>query len=361
MRWMHLNAQQIFPTANVYRHGPVRELDHTLTDEIGAVLIDIPAGPMPFDEFIASDHSTAMGVVILHKGKIVFEQYPRMKDYEKPIYWSVAKVMPATIIRMLEEEGRIDVGKPIDHYIKDLSESAFAGITIRNILDMASGLDCGDEYEDRQSCYYQYTMGIGDGFREGDAPDNPYDYLKTLEAEKLSEQGTTYSYSGVNTFILGWLVEELTGYAFNDVFTREIWQHIGAEADASFVAYRYGIPLTHGGFLSNLRDLARFGLLFTPSYPVVSDKKIISDAHIKFLLAPGNPLLRNENGSQSIYQWNVSQNGNMKKGGWGGQGLLINPERDIVAVFASYFKDDYSEVPLESAVIKVLEDVYGSR
>ena len=85
----------------------------------------------------------------------------------------------------------------------------------------------------------------------------------------------------MSTFIVGWLVEKLTGYPFQDVFTREIWWHLGAEADASFIAYRYGIPLTHGGFLAKPRDLARFGLLFTPSHRLVSPRKIISDEHIE--------------------------------------------------------------------------------
>jgi len=43
---------------------------------------------------------------------------------------------------------------------------------------------------------------------------------------------------------LSWLVEEVTGYPFQDLVTKEIWHHIGAESDASFIAYRYGIPLT---------------------------------------------------------------------------------------------------------------------
>ena len=54
---------------------------------------------------------------------------------------------------------------------------------------MATGLDCGDEYDDRQSCYYRYSMAIGDGFREPDAPDNPYDFLATAKQSRLAEQG----------------------------------------------------------------------------------------------------------------------------------------------------------------------------
>ena len=370
MRWMHLNAHQIFPTVNVYRRGAVRELDVAINPAIGESEIETPSGPLSFDDYLSSEHSTAMGLVVLHRGRVAYERYPRMKPYEKPIYWSVAKVMPATLLRIMEERGDVDVSKPIEYYISDLAKSDFAGITVRNILDMASGLDCQDEYENRQSCYYQYSMAIGDGFREGDAPDNPYDFLKTLRVTRHAEQGELFSYSGVNTFILGWLVEELTGDPFQDVFTREIWQHLGAEADASFVAYRYGIPLAHGGFLSNLRDLARFGLLFTPSWETVAEQQIISDAHVDFIANDGNPALLQNAGvppvdvsgvRHNIYQWDaIHANGNFFKGGWGGQGLLVNPDRDLVAVFVSYFKEDFSEVPLERAVFQVLDDVYGN-
>lgn len=370
MRWMHLNTTQMFPTVKVYRNGPVRELEYDIMDEIADFEVDTPQGNVPFAEFLESGQSTAMGVVIVHEGKIVYETYPRMQEHEQPIYWSTGKVLPATIVRIFEERGLIDVSRPIETYIPDLAGSSFAGITVRNILDMASGVDCQDEYVDRQSCYYQYSMAIGDGFRDENAPDNPYDYLKTAKVPKHAKQGTRFSYSGVDTFIVGWLAEELTGHPFQDIFTQEIWTHIGAEADASFIAYRYGIPLTHGGFACNMRDLARFGLLFTPSYGVVSDRRIISDSHIELLLHGGNPDLRRNAGlpgveesgiRHNVYQWDeVYADGYIYKGGWGGQGLVVNPLNDTVAVFTSYSRDAAnSETALGPVVFQVLRGIFG--
>ena len=380
MAWMHKNAHQLFPTVNVYRNGPVRTLSPAPLEAIADFPVTTPVGPMPFAAFLDSDHATAMGVVILHRGRIVFERYPRMQEYEKPIYWSVAKVMPATLVGILEDRGEIDVSRPVEAYLPELAASDFAGISVRNILDMASGLDCGDDYDDRQSCYYRYSMAIGDGFRDANAPDNPYDFLAGVKVSRHADQGERFSYSGVNTFIAGWLVEKLTGYPLQDVFTREIWWYLGAEADASFIAYRYGIPLTHGGFLARPRDLARFGLLFTPSYPVVSARRVISEEHIDRLRFGSNPSLRQYAGdaagntpsgpagaaagqpfTHSIYQWDyVHPDGTLFKGGWGGQGLIVNPDMDIVVVFASYFKDDdYSEVDLGEAIFEVLNGVYG--
>jgi CubicO group peptidase (beta-lactamase class C family) len=234
---------------------------------------------------------------------------------------------------------------------------------------MASGLDCSDEYETWDSCYYRYSMAIGDGFRTDDAPDNPYEFAATYKARKVAEPGEKFSYSGLNTFVLAWLVEEIMHMPFQDALTKEVWYHIGAESDASYFAPRYGIPVTHGGFLSRMRDLARFGLLFTPSYSVVSDRKIISDEHIEFLRNGGNPdLLVNagipglkESGiKHNVYQWDaIFENDIFFKGGWAGQGLLVNPTWDVVAVFTSYFKEDQSEVPLEAKVFEVVNGVFG--
>jgi len=366
--WLHRHVDQMFPSTSVYRNGPVSELGYNLMDEVGDVRIDTPDGPVPFRWFIQSDHSTTMGVVVLHKGKIVFESYPRMQEYEKPTYWSTTKVMAGAVVRLLEERGLIDVSKPIDFYIPALVDSVHAGTTVRNVLDMATGVDCTENYEDFDSCYYQYSMAIGDNLRTPDAPDNPYDFLAEVQIERTRPQGEKFVYSGGTNFLLMWLVEEVTGYPYQDSITKEFWYNIGAENDAGFVAYRYGISMSHGGFHSKMRDLARFGLLYTPSYVLVSDKKIISDEHLDVLFNHGNPkLLRDGDGrgdegahiSQNTYAWGVgNESGYLSHGGWGGQGLIIHPEKDVVAVFTSYTKDDYSEVSLQRAMFKVLDEVF---
>ena len=117
-----------------------------------------------------------------------------------------------------------------------------------------------------------------------------------------------------------------------------------------------------------MRDMARFGLLFTPSYTVVADKQIISDKHIDFLRTGGNPALLTNAGAapveetgikHNIYQWGqIHTNDNFQQGGWGGQGLIVNSTHDLVAVYTSYFTDDYSEVELQPLVFEVLEGVF---
>ena len=156
---------------------------------------------------------------------------------------------------------------------------------------------------------------------------------------------------------------------FQDALSKEVWTRMGAESDASFYAARYGIPLTTGGLLARPRDVARFGLLFTPSYGVVTDDRIISERYLKILTEGGDPeIIRNNRGGWpvpedikwNVYQWDeVFANNDIYKGGWAGQGLLINPDRDLVAVWVGY---DAGVEGVRSAfgpVREVLEGVFG--
>ena len=372
MAWNNKNLNRIFPTVNVYRDGPVRPLKSRPMPEIASFQVDAPGGAIGFRDFLNSEMSTNMGLVILHKGDIVFEDYPRMEPYERLIFWSVTKVTVSSVVGILEDRGKVDIDKSIETYIPELADSSWAGIKVRNILDMASGVDCSEEYYDKTSCYYRLMESIGESHWTDTSADNPYEFLASVKVDRFAEQGTSFEYSGSNTYILGWLVEKLTGMPFQDAFSREFWTQIGAEGDAAFLAPRYGVPMFAGGLLARLRDVARFGLLFTPSYTVVSDQRIVSEAHIETLKNGGNPqLLANArwgasegvtNGTikHNVYQWDVIfSNNDIYKGGWAGQGLLVNPDRDLVAVWAGYFNDDQSEPTVLPRLRQVLDGVFG--
>jgi len=349
----------------LHRKGAVKELETSIDEDIGSIYIPTNAGNMQLNSFLDSDESTAISVLILHKGKIVFERYPRMKPHEKPVHWSVTKVLVSSLVSILESEEKVNVEHTIERYIPELSGSDFKGVKIKNILDMATGLKCPEEYVDKSACYYVYSSAIGDGYWNERSPNNPYEYVSKLKVGKYVEQGKEYDYSGINTFVLGWLVERVTGLQLHEAASEMIWSKIGAEADASFFAPRYGVPVIHGGLLARPRDLARFGLLFTPSHNVVSELPIITEKHIRRLLYQGRPeLLANqknlpEGAKHNAYQWDfVFEDGTLYKGGWAGQGIMVNPVHDYVFVWNSYFKDkDESETKLTPIMFQVAKSL----
>jgi CubicO group peptidase (beta-lactamase class C family) len=369
MAWNNKNLQQLFPSVPVYRDGQVRELKYALNSKLDEFPVDTPDGKMRFVDFLNSDHSTNMGLVVLHKGKIIFEHYPRMQEYEKPIWWSVTKVFASSLIALLEDRGLIDVSKPVGFYLPELKNSDFADVTVRNVLDMASGVDCSDGDYSRGTCYYEFEASLNDAVRSKDTADTPYEALVNMRPGKWAEQGAGFDYSGANTFVLSWIVEKVTGMPFHDVVSKEYWNKIGAEGDAAFYAARYGIALSTGGFLAKTRDMARFGLLFTPSYTMVSKEKLISDRYLNIILNEGRPeLLKNARYpgrnldaiKHNVYQWDlVFKNNDIYKAGWAGQGLLINPDKDIVAVYLGYAKDDeFSSLSVLPRLREVLNSIY---
>ena len=164
MLWSFKNLHTIFPTATVHRSGAVRELEIAIDESIGSTQVPTKLGNMELNSFLESDESTAISVLILHKGRVVFERYPRMKAHEKPVHWSVTKVLVSALVAILESKNKVNVELSIDYYIPELSGSDFMGIKIKNILDMATGINCPEEYINKfglkNSRFSKYCRGV---------------------------------------------------------------------------------------------------------------------------------------------------------------------------------------------------------
>jgi CubicO group peptidase (beta-lactamase class C family) len=270
-----------------------------------------------------------------------------MNRHDKHLYMSVSKTLAATSIAILEDRELIDVSQSVDSYLPQLADSGWAGVPIRDVLDMASGIDCRQSvpgaYENPELCYYQFEASLGWLRPTAQTAENPHAYIASLESRRPS--GEAFEYSSTNTFVLGWLAEQVTGRPYSDLISREVWQQIGAESDAILVADKFGVQIASNGVSSTLRDLARFGLLFTPDGRANVDS-IISDSYLRKIQKDGRPAIFNagrENNPRLIdgerprhntYQWDlVMEDGDFFKGGYGGQGLYISPSRDLVIAF----------------------------
>ena len=216
---------------------------------------------------------------------------------------------------------------------------------------MASGIGCleGEEgaYSNPDRCYYQYEASLGWLRATDRTMDSPFTYMASLQSHRPA--GEAFEYTSPNTFILGWLAEAITGRSYVDLLSTEIWQRMGAESDAFIVAPRRGVPIASGGISSTLRDMARFGLLFTPSgrhgtNPLVSDRYLDNIQRggrpeiYRVALDESQGYVDGEAVLHNSYQWDfVMADGDFFKGGYGGQGLYVSPSRDLVIAFFGSF------------------------
>ena len=254
----------------------------------------------------------------------------------------------------------MDVATPIEQYLPELAGSGWEGVPVIDILDMASGIECleGVEgaYSNPERCYYQYEASLGWLGATEATRDSPYDFLASLPSHRPS--GEAFEYTSPNTFVLSWLIERVLDVSYAEALSREIWRMIGAEADGSISAPRHGISIAHGGISATLRDVARFGLLFTPSWKIVASEPIVSGTYAEQIRSGGRPEIQlrglhtnaeslrvdGELPRHNTYQWDfVMQDGDFFKGGYGGQGLYISPRLDLViAYFGSFEKGGLS-------------------
>jgi CubicO group peptidase (beta-lactamase class C family) len=190
--------------------------------------------------------------------------------------------------------------------------------------------------------------------------EDTYAYLATLG--RVREPGSRWEYSSVNTAVLGWLLERVTGKTLAEVLSDELWSRMGAEGDALMAVNRNGIAVAHAGMAAMLRDVARFGLLFArratsgDGEPVISDRVLhrITDGGRAQILQPGHPAWLNH----VAYQWDaVTDQRDFFKGGFGGQLLYVVPRKDVVI---AYFGTNQSldSKPQLLPLRKMVEDLF---
>src|SRR5206468_9061858 len=100
-----------------------------------------------FDEALFDTY--ADGIVVLHRGRIVYERYFGALEPHLPhACMSVTKSYTGTLTAAFVHEGVLDDSKAIAHYLPELRGTAFEDATLRQVMDMQTGLDYTEEYAD---------------------------------------------------------------------------------------------------------------------------------------------------------------------------------------------------------------------
>ena len=138
-RWSFSNYRQLAPTTNVSRGAaPAVALARAERKDLDAVSFT-PLGktePMTWGQ--AFDANYTDGVLVMHKGKVVYERYAGALSAEKQhMSMSVTKSFFGLIGAILVAEGKLDENAKVAQYVPELKDSGFGDATIRNLLDLS--------------------------------------------------------------------------------------------------------------------------------------------------------------------------------------------------------------------------------
>lgn len=272
------------------------------------------------DNFLKSQRNT--GIVIIHNGKIRYEKYGL--DFDKNGRWtsfSVAKSFTSTLVGAAIQDGYIkSLDDNISIYMPDLKNSAYDGVTVRQLLTMTSGVKWNEDYEDKNSDVNRFNF-----VEPQKGMDATISYLRTLP--RAHEAGKVWNYNTGETNLIGVLVSSATKKQLSQYLHEKIWQPFGMENDATWLLGPSGHEIAGCCIQAATRDFARFGL-FVLANGNANGKQIVP--HDWFSQAIKKQQDIGEKGRGYGFQWWTYDDGSVSARGIFGQGIFIDPNRNLI-------------------------------
>jgi CubicO group peptidase (beta-lactamase class C family) len=262
-RWTLSHMRELVPTVNVRRGGKapsdLGDLTASAQAAIDALAFkDMQGGNRVWAHTLADTYTD--GIVVLHKGRRVYEKYQGALTPETPhSCFSITKSYAATLCATLVHEGVLDDTRLIPHYLPEMAHTAYADATLRQVMNMQIGVKYSELYSDPKAEIWQAARAAGLRSKGPNysGPQTMYDFLVTLKKE--GEHGQAFAYKTVNTDLMCWVMKRGTGQGLAEMLSERVWQKLGCEEDAFISVDSIGAPFGGGGLCASLRDMARFG------------------------------------------------------------------------------------------------------
>jgi len=271
-------------------------------------------------------------LLVLKNGRIAYEHYAFGNTARSRwMSMSVAKSITSTLIGAAIHDGKIrSIDDMVTVYVPRLVGSAYDGVSIRQLLMMASGVQWNETYTDPTSDRRR-LLEVQIAQQSGSA----VELMRTLV--RAATPGTVNNYSTGETQIAGEVVRGAVGKPLALYLSEKIWQPFGMETDASWwLDSPNGHEIGGSGFSATLRDYARFGLFFLQGGRI-GDTRVLpagwtTEAGAMKTLANGKPL-------DYGYMWWPTHGGigGINDGAFSaigifGQAIYINPREQVVIV-----------------------------
>ena len=346
LRWTASNFRQLMPTVAVSRGlGPAAPLPVALREDIDGVRFT----PLGTDRSMtwrqALDANYTDGIVVLHRGRIVYERYFGVLEPDgQHGLMSVTKTFVGTLAAMLVADGTLDPNRRVDHYVPELAASAFGSATLRQLMDMTTGVKFSEDYADPNADVWAHGAAGNPLPKPQDysGPRSYYEYLQTVKPQGV--HGEAFHYRTVNTDALGWVLARVTGRSVAQLLSERIWRPLGAEQDGYMSVDSTGTPFAGGGLNTGLRDLARFGEMMRNDGRF-NGRQIVPAAAVADIRRGGRQADFAKAGYALLPGWSYrsmwwithNEHGAFAARGVHGQALYIDPKAEmVIARFASH-------------------------
>jgi CubicO group peptidase (beta-lactamase class C family) len=324
------HSDKLFPVNRVLRGSNVHPLpaaSRPLTN------VHFQSRGMDYDLFDYLADNRVAGLLVLKDGKVAFEHYELGTDAAtRWVSFSMAKSVASTLVGAALKQGLIrSLDDPLVKYLPQLKSGPYADVSVRNIMQMASGVKWDETYTDPHSNRRQLL----DRQLE-QKPGSILAYMNTLK--KAGAPGTIWNYSTGESFLVGALLEAATHESLAAYCTEVLWSRLGMEQDATWwLESPGGMGLAGSGMGATLRDYGRFALLVQQD-GVLDGQRIVSEG---WFHEAGSPhVIGGSRVDYGYLWWPVAKGDPVHAGafqaiGIFGQHMYINPHEKLSIVVLS--------------------------
>jgi|GEM_PF-174228 len=230
----------------------------------------------PYDLYDYVSLNRVSGLLVIKDGKIAHENYQLGNTEDtRWMSMSVVKSITATLVGAAIQDGHIkSIDDPIVQYLPELKGSAYDGVSVRNLLQMASGVGWNETYTDPKSDRRRMLE-----VQNAQTPGGVLELMAKLP--RAAEPGTRWNYSTGETHVAGALVRAAVGKPVSQYLSERIWSKVGMESDATWwLESPDGLEVGGSGLSATLRDYGRFGL-FLLNDGVAGDERILPEGWIE--------------------------------------------------------------------------------
>jgi CubicO group peptidase (beta-lactamase class C family) len=317
------------PEQQVAGYRNIEKLYDTRRIEAGGEPYPLPSAPRDFSrvtyELDGAVHSLddyvrdkrVAGLIVVKDGKILLERYELGNDeHSRWISFSIAKSVVSMLIGAAIADGYIgSVEEPITRYLPQLAGGGYDGVSIKNVLQMASGIRWNEDYADPSSNVARTPRGNLALLR----------YMSALPREVAP--GEKFNYNTGETHLAGALLRAAIGNNLSTYLSHKIWRPFGMESDATWMLHEPAGGETGGCCIqATLRDYARLGVFAMNGGVLRDGTRVLPENWMAESTAPSK-------GSAGYgYLWWLRDNGTYAGIGIFGQFLYIDPQSKTVIV-----------------------------
>ena len=291
----------------------------------------------------ASDYASRYNrsaILIARNNEIWHEEYRYKRTNDMRFFgWSMTKSILGLLVGIAFDQKKIEsLDDRIDKYVPQLIGHPFNDITIRNLLNMSSGIDICESFCSPNNGFERYGYSqIGYSPRRGMDTDQRRGIM-TFKWGRNETQGQKFNYTDLNPVLMAWVLVYVYQMPLHQIAEQNLWHPMGASSDATWLTDSRGFAFAGAGFSATLQDWARVGMLVA-NEGSANGKQIVSKSWIDETSMHGEKdqvsrfnAARPNRGYRNFF-WHHSSNGSvLRMAGALSQSILIDKKTKTVLV-----------------------------